>query len=117
MTPHLVVACLVFASSLAVGQILFKLAAGDLKQRLPLGWVEAMFSPWLVSAIVLYVASTALWLYILSHLPLSRAYPFTLLGATLVPLLAWRVLGESLPGPYLLGLALVLAGLAIIQLS
>lgn len=76
-----------------------------------------MLSPWLVSAIVLYVASTALWLYILLQLPLSRAYPFALLGATLVPLLAWRVLGEALPGPYLLGLALVLAGLAIIQLS
>lgn len=117
MTPHLFVACIVFATSLAVGQLLFKLASGDLKQRLPTGWIEAMLSPWLISALLLYAVSTALWLYILAHLPLTRAYPFTLLGATLVPLLAWTVLREPLPGMYLLGMAVVLAGLAIIQLS
>lgn len=117
MTLHLLVACIVFSSSLAVGQLLFKLASGDLKQKLPTAWLEALLSPWLVSAILLYVASTALWLYILSHMPLTRAYPFTLLGATLVPLLAWRLLGEPLPGMYVLGMAVVLAGLAIIQLS
>jgi drug/metabolite transporter (DMT)-like permease len=117
VTSHLFAACIVFAMSLGAGQLLFKLAAGDIKQRLAAGWIEALLSPWLISALVLYAASTALWLYILSHLPLTRAYPFTLLGATLVPLLAWLVLREPLPSLYVLGMAVVIAGLAIIQLS
>jgi drug/metabolite transporter (DMT)-like permease len=113
----MILACLVLSASLAGGQVLFKLAAGDLRERLSVSWFDAALSPWLISALLLYALSTALWLYILAHVPLTRAYPFALFGTAIVPLLAWLTLGEPLPALYLLGIAVVIGGLAIIQLS
>ena len=60
-----------------------------------------------------YGLSSCLWLYILIQTPLSRAYPFALLGAALVPLLAWLVLGEQLTARYWVGSFLVLIGLFV----
>lgn len=74
-----------------------------------------MTSPWLIGAICLYAASTALWVSILMFSPLSRAYPFALLGAGLVPLGANLLLGETLSPTYLFGLGLVVVGVAVIQ--
>lgn len=117
MSLPMILACLVFSATLGGGQILFKLAAGDLRTRFATGWVEAALSPWLIAAVLLYAASTALWLYILAHVPLTRAYPFALLGAAFVPLLARAALGEPLPALYLVGMAVVIGGVALIQLS
>ena len=117
MKPELIAASLVFAASLACGQLLFKLAAGDIRQRLSLSWIEALMSPWLVGALVLYAASTALWIYILAQVPLTKAYPFALVGAALVPLMARIALGEALPPQYLVGMVVVIVGVAIIQLT
>lgn len=117
MSLPMVLACIVLSASLGGGQVLFKLAAGDLRQRLVVSWLEAALSPWLISALLLYAFSTALWLYILAHVPLSRAYPFALLGTAFVPLLARLVLGEPLPALYVVGIAVVIGGVAITQLS
>jgi len=115
MSLPLILSCLVFAAALGGGQVLFKLAAGDVQARLASSWLDAALSPWLIAALLLYAASTGLWLYILAQVPLTRAYPFVLLGAALVPLLARFTLGESLPLHYILGMAVVLVGLAITQ--
>ncbi len=115
MSLPLILSCLVFAASLGGGQVLFKLAAGDVQARLAIGWLEAALSPWLIAALLLYAASTALWLYILAQVPLTRAYPFVLLGAALVPLLARLTLAESLPAHYIFGMVVVIVGVAITQ--
>lgn len=117
MSLPMILACVVFSAALGAGQVLFKLAAGDLRARLSISWVEALLSPWLIGALVLYALSTALWLYILAHVPLTRAYPFALLGAAMVPLVARLALGEPLPALYLVGMAVVIGGVALIQLS
>jgi drug/metabolite transporter (DMT)-like permease len=88
-----------------------------MRERLTVSWLEAALSPWLITALLLYAASTVLWLYILAHVPLTRAYPFALLGAAFVPLLARLALGEPLPALYVVGMAVVIGGVAIIQLS
>jgi drug/metabolite transporter (DMT)-like permease len=98
------------------GQILFKLAAEDIKPRLAAGsFVQAALSPWLLGAVILYAATTVLWIYILTRAPLSLAYPFSLLGAALVPALAGLLFGEAVTWKYLAGLLLVLVGLFVIQ--
>ena len=117
MSLPMMIACLVLSASLGGGQVLFNLAAGDLRQRLSISWLEAAFSPWLISALLLYAVSTALWLYILAHVPLTRAYPFALLGTAFVPLLARLALGEPLSALYLVGIAVVIGGVAITQFS
>jgi len=111
----LYVLCCIFASSLAAGQLMFKFAATDISAAAT--WRAALFSPWLLGALSLYALTTALWILILTQMPLSRAYPFALLGAAIVPALAHLVLSEPLPPLYVAGIAAVILGLAVIQLS
>lgn len=115
MSPLLIVASLAFALSLGAGQLMFKLAADDMRDRAATSLVLAVSSGWLWGALVLYAFSTALWIWILSQTPLSRAYPFALLGAAIVPLLSTVVLDERLSPSYILGMAMILAGLSVIQ--
>lgn len=117
MNPVLLAGCVATALSLSAGQLMFKLAAEDVKARLAVSWQSAAMSGWLISALLLYAVSTVLWLWVLSQMPLSRAYPFILAGAALVPLMAHLFLREPISVPYVLGFLLVAAGLAVIQLT
>jgi multidrug transporter EmrE-like cation transporter len=51
----------------------------------------------------------------LANAPLSKAYPFALAGAALVPVASWLILREPLSPQIAIGMALVIAGLAVIQ--
>lgn len=115
MTPALFAACIALAVTLGFGQMLFKLAAEDIKVRLDDSLWSAAVSPWLLGALFLYAFGTVLWVGILIYVPLSRAYPFAMLGTALVPVLAVVVLGESLSPYYAVGIALVILGVAITQ--
>lgn len=116
MKPLLLVASLIFAVSLGVGQLFFKLAAEDIKLRLSTSWLQAALSPWLISALFLYAFTTLLWIWILSQSALSKAYPFALLGAAFVPMLSYFVLGETLSVSFFIGMALVISGILVIQI-
>ena len=117
MPAHLLIASTIFAASLAVGQLLLKFAADDVKDRLSVSIVSAALSPWLVGALTVYGLTTILWLWILSQAPLSKAYPFALLGAALVPLMAFIVLKEQVSPYFGLGMLLVVIGVGIVQLT
>lgn len=110
-----IAACLAVAGILAIGQILFKRAADDLSARGGFTLDALASSPWLVAAVAFYALATLLWVWVLMRVPLSRAYPFVLLAAPLVPLWSWWHLGESLGLRYVAGALLVVAGLALIQ--
>lgn len=113
MNIVLVLLCLVFAAMLAAGQLLFKLGAGAIAARTSGTLLQSLLSPYLVGAVALYGVTTILWVYILTRVPLSSAYPFSLLGSMLVPLLAFAVLHEPLDARYAIGFLLMCAGLAI----
>ena len=109
----MLISCLLFGLSLAVGQMLFKLTANSIVSRLDFSLFHALLSPWLFAALCLYAGTTALWVFILTRLPLTVAYPFSLLGSALVPVLAFAFLGEQMPLKSIFGLFLVLAGLSV----
>jgi len=94
----------------AAGQILFKLGANGAEGLL------AYINTRIVAGLVLYGASTALWIVALSKLPLTRVYPFTVLTFVLVYAASVFVLGERVSGTVLLGASLVLAGLVVITM-
>lgn len=108
MTPLLFALCVLFGLLLAAGQLLFKLAANGMD-----GLWSAATSPALMAALALYAATTALWVFILTRLPLSTAYPFSLLGAALVPLLAHFVFGEVISTKIVIGMVFVIFGLFV----
>ena len=65
-------------------------------------------------AIVFVIISLITWLYVLRYIPLSIAFPISQAVHVLVPLGSWLVLGENIIGLRWLGIALVLAGLAVV---
>jgi drug/metabolite transporter (DMT)-like permease len=105
---------LVYAVAMAVGQILFKLAAvrsgaaGSLSARL-LGLAA---NPYFIAALLLYAALTVFWVWILTFTPLSRAYAFVALAFVLTPFAGVAFFGEPVSARLIIGIALVVAGLA-----
>ena len=53
------------------------------------------------------------WFYILTRVPLSTAYAFSVIGSGLVPLIAWLVFKEQLTWHFAAGYVLMLAGFAL----
>lgn len=107
--------CAGFSLALPVGQAMFKWAAvyqerqtGPLFAKLATNWP-------LISALAWYGLTAMFWFYILTRVPLSRAYPFALAGTGLIPLVAWLVFKEPLGWRMGAGYLLMLAGLAVIQ--
>lgn len=97
--------------AIAVGQILFKLAAraADPTTGFPWEFVNVYF----VAAILVYGGATFLWVWLLKTLPLNVAYPFVGLAFILVPLMGAFLLDESVDWRHLAGGALIAVGVAV----
>lgn len=114
MTPTLVVMLVLYSVMLASGQILFKMAAEAARAEGGSFFVALLFEPKFIFAVALYGLLTLLWTWILSQVPLSRAYPFVALAFVVTPVLGSLLLGERLSGTVILGTGLVLAGLMVV---
>ena len=107
--------CAGFAVALPIGQTIFKWAAitneklsGNLVMRL-------ITNGPLIGAFAWYGLTALFWFYILTRVPLSTAYVFSILGSGLVPLIAWLVFKEPLGWRFAVGYALMLAGFLVIM--
>lgn len=117
MTASRIVPLLCVVVIMAVGQILFKLAAGRLG-NLSLSWDMAarlVFNPYLVVGVMVYGLTTILWVLVLTDTDLSRSYPFVALTMVLVPIAGVFLFNESLSPGLVIGGGLILAGLAVIS--
>ena len=105
-----------YAAGMTGGQLLFKAAALRYAAGAPLGerLLSLVQNVYFLAAIVLYVALTVLWVWILTFTPLSRAYPFVALAFALTPLLAGFVFGEAMTVRLMLGIGLILGGLLLV---
>jgi len=104
-------AAVVCVLAIAAGQLLFK--------RTALAYNEAgtLLDPGVLAvlalAAVLYFGATAVWLWVLRFVPLSRAYPWFALSFVLVPLASAYAFGESITARYAMGTALIVLGVAL----
>ena len=115
MTAKDMILCAGFALALPAGQVMFKYAAlrhttmeGPLLLRLAT-------NPTLIGAFAWYGATALFWFYILTRVPLSAAYAFSILGSGLVPVLAWLIFKEQLTWHFAVGYALMLGGFLVIM--
>jgi drug/metabolite transporter (DMT)-like permease len=106
-----------YAAGMSGGQLLFKMAAlrsgadsGSLVARL-LGLVTNVY---FICALVLYAGFAILWVWILSFIPLSRAYPFVALAFALTPLLAGFLFGDAISLRLVAGIVFILCGLFLV---
>lgn len=119
MTPPLLSAkdvalCSVFAVALPLGQMLFKWGAVYDKQLTGPFLVRVMQNFPLMGAFAWYGVTALLWFYVLTRVPLSLAYGFSLVGSCLVPLAGWLVFKEQANWSMALGYLLMVAGLFLI---
>jgi multidrug transporter EmrE-like cation transporter len=112
-----IVLLLAYAAGMSGGQVLFKMAAlrygaaeGGLADRL-LGLV---FNAYFVSALALYAGYAILWVWILTVIPLSRAYPFVALAFALTPLLGGFLFGDVISARLIAGIFFILCGLFLV---
>ena len=103
-----------YAAGMSGGQLLFKMAAlrsgtgaGDPWERL-LGLVANVY---FMAALVFYGGFAILWVWILTVIPLSRAYPFVALAFALTPLLGGLVFGDAISYRLVVGVLFILCGL------
>lgn len=115
LSPALWIGLLGTPLLIAMGQVLFKLtsmSAGEFSLR---GLAMLALNPVLIAALALYGCGTLVWIYVLKSVPLTIAYSFMGLTFCFVPLLAQFFFGEPLTLRYLLGTALIFAGLLAIN--
>jgi multidrug transporter EmrE-like cation transporter len=106
--------CAGFSIALPIGQTLFKFAAlQNARLSGPLVLRLASNGP-LIGAFAWYGLTALFWFYILTRVPLSLAYAFSIVGSGLVPLVAWLVFKEPLDWRFPAGYLLMLTGFAVI---
>jgi multidrug transporter EmrE-like cation transporter len=99
----------------AVGQLFLKSGAQHLAS---LGRLEFLLAAarnvHVLSGLVAWIASTLCWLYVLRVAPLSIAYGLTSLTYVLVPLASVYVFGEQIRRPHVVGMVLIIIGIACV---
>lgn len=105
--------CLLNTLLMAAGQTLFKI--GSSGKTLSSVWdiIKLFFSPVVFLALCLYAATTGLWLYILSKVPISYAYPIQALAYPIVLIVALLLFKESVTPMKWLGVAIIVCGVAV----
>ena len=102
----------------AAGQICLKFGLGKLGSQAPFVVVTAMFRNWHVLAgFVAYGVSSLMYLFVLSRLDVSYAYPFVAINYVFVTFLAWLILKETVPALRLVGLAIICTGVLVLAVS
>ena len=111
---NLIALAIVVASNVG-GQLLFKLAADQVKTNLAAMLVRLLAVPAMWGAVILYGITIVAWVWVLRTVPLSVAYSAVALVFVLVPLLAIWLFREPLSPQLAIGTALIVAGVVVVQ--
>jgi multidrug transporter EmrE-like cation transporter len=107
--------CAGFSLALPIGQLMFKFAATQHARQTGSLVMRLITNGPLIAALAWYGLTAIFWFFILTRVPLSKAYPFALAGTGLIPILAWLVFKEPMSWRIAAGYALMLAGLFVVQ--
>jgi len=72
-----------------------------------------LLNPWVVSAMLTTFVAALCWMAAMTHLELSKAYPFAALSFILVLILSGVFFGEAVTPAKSIGVVLVFAGLIV----
>lgn len=105
-----------YALGMAIGQILFKQSSSIITTGLsPFdALIQILLNKWMLAALTLYALLTVYWVWLLSFIPLSIAYPFVVLSILAATLMSNMIYGEVITVRYFIGLVLLLAGVVCI---
>ncbi len=118
MVLKAVIMLIVSVSMGAAGQICLKQGVNLLGDHVPvLEILKGIFTPYVFAGFVCYGLSSLVYLWVLSKLSLSFAYPFVALSFVMVMIASWALLGETLPPLRIAGAALILLGVLTVAAS
>lgn len=102
-------------------QIVLKSAmtAGDIQRTLEVGSpleisIAIMTCPQVIAGLACFGVATVVWLFVLSRLPLSSAYPFIALGVLLTVLAGKFLFGEAVTPQKAIGVGLIMGGIVLV---
>ncbi|MFC0213937.1 cation/cationic drug transporter [Paenibacillus chartarius] len=105
----------------AAGQVLMKLGTNKLGgEMMPslVPMLRAMLtSPFIMAGLMCYGISAVLWIFTLSRLPLSQAYPLVAAGYVIVFVFSVFVLKETVTAAKLGAMLLIVAGVVVLAKS
>lgn len=101
--------CVLF---MAIGQILFKLGANQLKTTG--SFLEPRTFLILCLALSIYALTTLVWIWILQKIDLGKIYPLMAMAFVIVPIGSYFILGERFQPHYFLGVFLIVTGIVIV---
>ena len=107
----------------AVAQLLLK--AGTNAMGAPVGELAAesgvggvvlkiVTNGWIIGGLACYVISAALWIVVLSQVPVSMAYPMLSIGYIVAALVAFFVFHEALTVSQWIGIGVIVAGVVLV---
>jgi drug/metabolite transporter (DMT)-like permease len=76
---------------------------------------QVLSSPLVLGGLAFYAVGAIAWVTVLSRVPLSLAYPNLALSYAFTPVLAWLLLGESVPSLRWLGIGVICLGVLIVS--
>ena len=110
MTSHYTLVLIASTLCAALGQVLFKVGAHHAEN------LQHFLNAWILIGLFAYGVGTLLWIYALSRMPLTVAYPFTALTFALVYLAGAFLFSEPVTMRAMGGVILILGGLFLIAL-
>ena len=75
--------------------------------------IHLLLNPWVISAFLAALLASVTWMAAMTKLQLSHAYPFMSLAFILVMIFSGVLFNEPITTPKVVGVALVILGLAI----
>jgi len=99
--------------TIAVGQILFKMASGSVEKFDHMAVLSLMKNPIFMLAVAIYATATVLWVFVLRSVPLSVAYSFMGITYLAVPVLSAVFLGEAMNWRIYVGAGIIITGVLV----
>lgn len=118
-TPYAMILLSVVLSAAAQVALKAGMASAPVRQALaaglrPMAIVNVAFSPLIMLGLLFYVLSAAVWLAVLSKMPVSSAYPFVALAIVLTSVLGRLVFHDAFTIPKIAGTLLIVTGVVVL---
>jgi drug/metabolite transporter (DMT)-like permease len=76
--------------------------------------LKVAFSPLIIFGLFIYVFSVTIWLFVLSRVDASIAYPMTSLGYIVTAIAAYFILHEQLSATQMVGIGVIIIGVYLV---
>jgi len=86
---------------------------GSVSSAFAAAWAAAT-QPWIMVGLLCYFISAGLWIVALTRVDVTVAYPMLSLGYVIAAVLAWQIFGEQLTAARILGITIILIGVAVL---